>query len=215
MNAKTILHGLRATALAVTATLVVSVPLQAQAATHGFSGGGHAFAGGHAMGGYRGGFGGYHGAYRGYGRYGHGWRGGYYGWRGGYGWGWWGWPAAGLFLATLPLYYSTLWWDGTPYYYADDNYYIWSNSANGYVSVVPPSQVMSQAQPAAPAGATYPGAPQGGTLFVYPKNGQAADQIAKDRQECQAWAGSQAGGGGSDNLRAQTACLEARGYSVK
>ena len=53
---------------------------------------------------------------------GYGWRGGYWGWRGGYGWGWWGLPAAGLFLATLPFYYSTYWWNGVPYYYANDNY---------------------------------------------------------------------------------------------
>ena len=215
MNASTILHALRGTALALVAACAVAAPTQVNAATHGFSGG-HA-----GFGGYHGGYGGYHGAYRGgyYGHYGYGYRGGYWGWRGGYGWGWWGLPAAGLFLATLPFYYSTYWWNGVPYYYADDSYYVWSNSANGYVSVAPPAQVVSQA----PAGA-YPGnqatAPYAGAagapnqLFVYPKNGQAADQISRDRQECQAWAGSQASNG-SDNVRAQTACLEARGYSVK
>jgi hypothetical protein len=31
-----------------------------------------------------------------------------------------GWPGYGLFLATLPLYSSTVWWNGVPYYYADD-----------------------------------------------------------------------------------------------
>ncbi|MGA8708995.1 MAG: hypothetical protein WB646_18640 [Steroidobacteraceae bacterium] len=221
MNASTLLRALRGTALAVLAACAVTLPLQANAATHGFSGG-HAGFGGHGggFGGYHGGYhGGYRGGYRGgYGHYGYGWRGGYYGGWGG--WGWWGLPAAGLFLATLPFYYSTYWWDGVPYYYADDNYYVWSNSADGYVSVAPPPQVVSQA----PAG-TYPAgnqatAPYAGAagapnqLFVYPKNGQAADQIAKDRQECQAWAGSQASNG-SDNVRAQTACLEARGYSVR
>jgi hypothetical protein len=204
MNANAILHALRGTALALVAACAVSAPTQVDAATHGFVGGG-----GHAA------FGGYHGAYRG----GYGWRGGYggyWGWRGGYGWGWWGWPAAGLFLATLPFYYNTYWWNGVPYYYADDNYYVWSNSAGGYVSVVPPQQVMSQAPQGAAPNSAAAGYPAGSyQLFVYPKNGQGADQIAKDRQECQAWAGSQASGGGSDNVRAQTACLEARGYSVK
>lgn len=211
MNAKATLSTLRATALALIAGLMVTAPAQVYAAGHSVGGGGH-FSGGAA------GHGGYGGAYRGgyYGRYGHygyGYRGGYWGWRGGYGWGWWGWPVGGLFLATLPFYYSTLWWNGVPYYYADDNYYIWSNSANGYVGVAPPPQVVNQAAQA--GGAPYPTAPPGGTdLFVYPKNGQSVDQIARDRQECQSWAASQAGGG-SDNLRAQTACLEGRGYSVK
>ncbi len=217
MNASNILHALRGTALALVVACAVSAPTQVNAATHGFSGG-HA-----AVGGYRGGFGGYRGGYRG-GYYGHyGYRGGYWGWRGGYGWGWWGWPAAGLFLATLPFYYSTYWWNGVPYYYADDNYYVWSNSADGYVSVTPPPQVMSQAPQGASQGPNqgtapyaYPGAAGGSNqLFVYPKNGQAADQISKDRQECQAWAASQASGAGNDNVRAQTACLEARGYSVR
>jgi len=223
MNASTILRTLRGTSLAVVAACAVALPLQANAATHGFSGGHAAIGGGYhgGYGGYHGGYGGYHGGYRGYGgHYGYGWRGGYWGWRGGYGWGWWGLPAAGLFLATLPFYYSTYWWNGVPYYYADDNYYVWSNSADGYVSVAPPPQVVSQApagQP--PAGQApaegYPAtAAMASQLFVYPKNGQSADQIARDRQECQSWAGSQASNG-SDNVRAQTACLEARGYSVK
>ena len=232
MNASTIRHALHGTVLALVVACAVSVPTQVNAATHGFSGGGHAAFGGYhgGYGGYHGGYGGYHGAYRGgyYGGHygGYGWRGGgYWGWRGGYGWGWWGVPAAGLFLATLPFYYSTYWWNGVPYYYADDNYYVWSNSADGYVSVAPPAQVASQAPQGTYQGANQAGAPYanaavaGNQLFVYPKNGQAADQIAKDRQECQAWAGSQAAGNpgmnGSDNLRAQTACLEARGYSVK
>ncbi|HEV7986204.1 MAG TPA: hypothetical protein VGP20_08550 [Steroidobacteraceae bacterium] len=209
MNSKTILHGLRAAALALLAGLIVSAPTPVYAAGHGSSGGGHIGGGAAAAhGGYGGRYGGaYRGGYYG-GRYGYGWRGGYWGG----GWGWWGWPGA-LFLATLPFYYSTLWWDGVPYYYAYDNYYMWSNSANGYVSVTPPPQIANQA---AQGGLPYPAAaPGGGDLFVYPKNGQSAEQIAHDRQDCQAWATSQAGAGGSDHLRAQTACLEARGYSVR
>ena len=58
----------------------------------------------------------------------------------------------------------------------------------------------------------------GGTdLFAYPKNGQSAEQQARDRQECRNWAASQMGSGtdSAGNLRAQAACLEGRGYSVK
>jgi hypothetical protein len=141
----------------------------------------------------------------------------------------------GLFLASLPFYYSTYWWNGVPYYYADSNYYLWNPASGGYESVQPPPGVATQA------------AMQESTsveLFAYPKNGQNSEQQAKDKYECHRWARDQSGfdptqpGGASavppesaagaigaatvappgkrqDYLRAQTACLEARGYSVK
>jgi hypothetical protein len=71
----------------------------------------------------------------------------------------------------------------------------------------PPPQVSNQAA-----------APQGDKdLFAYPKTGQSAEQQNRDRQECRNWAASQTGSGtdGEGNLRAQAACLEGRGYSVK
>ena len=64
-------------------------------------------------------------------------------------------------------------------------------------------------------------------LIAYPKNGQTQEQQGKDKFECHRWAASQTGfdptqaGGGSapgnrsDYARAQAACLEGRGYSVK
>jgi hypothetical protein len=66
-------------------------------------------------------------------------------------------------------------------------------------------------------------------LIAYPKNGQTTEQLAKDKYECHHWATGQTGfdptqaGGGSgsapnrrsDYFRAQAACLEGRGYSVK
>jgi hypothetical protein len=147
------------------------------------SGGGHFGAVGHA-----GGFG-FHGGF---------------GFRGGFGCCFF---PGGLFLATLPFYYSTLWWNGVPYYYAYDNYYVWNNGMGGYQAVAPPPQVSNQA--AAQRGDT--------DLFAYPKNGQSAEQQARDRQECRNWAASQMGSGtdSGGNLRAQAACLEGRGYSVK
>jgi hypothetical protein len=85
-----------------------------------------------------------------------------------------------------------------------------------------------------PAGADQPTDAPGvasDDLFLYPKNGQTAEQQSADRYECHSWAKSQTGfdptrsGGGvdpSENAdkrvayqRAMTACLEARGYSVK
>ncbi len=68
-------------------------------------------------------------------------------------------------------------------------------------------------------------------FFLYPKNGQTAEQQSVDRYECHSWSKSQTGfdptqsDGGvplAQNTekrehyrRAMTACLEARGYSVK
>lgn len=64
---------------------------------------------------------------------------------------------------------------------------------------------------APPAGS----APSSG-VFMYPKNGQSAQQQAKDRQECAQWATQQAHGAtsGEDYRRATAACLDGRGYSV-
>jgi hypothetical protein len=192
-------------------------------------GGGHAGAYG---GGYRGGYGGY-GGYRG----GYGYRGyGGWGWRGGGYWGPWGWGLGGLglglYFATLPYYYSTYWWGGVPYYYADNTYYRWDGGAGQYITVAPPAGAANQADaqsnsPGQPA-AGQPGAgqPPMSELMVYPKNGQGPEQVGKDKYECHKWASSQTGfdptqAGGtapnrrSDYMRAQAACLEGRGYSVK
>jgi hypothetical protein len=195
---------------------------------HGGGGGGHAVAGGHAggYGGYRGGYGGYRGGY-GYG----GWHGGGYGygWRGGYGWGccgWgWGWGGLGLglYFASLPLYYSTYYWGGVPYYYADNTYYVYDPNVQQYETVAPPPGLEAQTGAAGgPAG----GPPAGTDLIAYPKNGQTPDQQAKDKFECHQWAANQTGydpttGAAApankrpDYMRAQAACLDGRGYSVQ
>jgi len=182
MSTQTTPHGLRALGLALIAGLVVCAPAHAY-------GGGHFGAVGHGGFGFNRGFD---------------FRGGCC-FRGGFGW--WGWPGYRLFLATLPLYYSTWWWNGVPYYYAYDNYYVWNNGMGGYQAVASPPQVGNQA--AAQRGDT--------DLFAYPKNGQGAEQQNRDRQECRNWAASQTGSGtdSEGNLRAQAACLEGRGYSVK
>jgi hypothetical protein len=128
------------------------------------------------------------------------------------------------------LYYSTLWWEGVPYYYADNAYYRWNGGVGQYETVRPPSQVQSQA-----AGQSAPVS----ELIAYPKNGQTSEQQATDKYECHKWAVAQTGfdpiqmgttpvgavqgetaagvapGRRSDYLRAQAACLDGRGYSVK
>jgi hypothetical protein len=206
------------------------------AAMAGPGGGAHGGGGGGFHGGgYAGGYGGYHGGYAWHGAYGwpgYGWRGGYgwgYGWRGYYG-GWWGpWGVGlGLYLPLLPWYYSTYWWNGVPYYYADGSYYQWNNTVNQYEAVAPP-QGLSQAPSQAYSG-TGAGPAVSPTLFAYPKAGQSPAQQAQDRSECEQWARAQSGfdptkpaavgtpvapGAREGYLRAQAACLEGRNYSVR
>jgi hypothetical protein len=192
-------------------------------------GGGHvgAYGGAHggAYGPHGGGYGGWHGgAYGGWhgGGYGYGgWRGGYgYGWRGGWGCCGWGWGGLGLglYFASLPLYYQTYWWNGVPYYYADNTYYTYDPNVKQYETVAPPEGLQSQGAPAAGGGS--------GELIAYPKNGQTADQQSTDKYECHKWAVGQTGydpttGSAApaakrpDYMRAQAACLEGRGYSVQ
>ena len=157
------------------------------------------------------------------------WRGGY--WGGGY------WPRAwygsgfNWFLPVLPLAYATYWWGGVPYYYANDAYYTYDSSYDGYVATDPPpisgntdSSGGATAPNGAPAGdPSQGGAPpqsQGavGQVFMYPKNGQSVEQQTTDKAECQQWATQQAGQvaqNPSDYQRAMVACVEGRGYSAR
>lgn len=128
----------------------------------------------------------------------------------------------GAFVPILPPFYSTVWWGGVPYYYADDTYYDWNAGVGEYEVVQPPEGIES-------GGTTQTPPPD--SIFVYPKNGQSAEQQAQDRFECHRSAVAATGydptvaGGGvpgdvartkrADYMRAQAACLDARGYSVK
>ena len=205
---------------------------------HGAGGAAYAVHGGYPTA-YHGG-GAYHGgAYAGHGAYGypgghyfgHGystgayWGGGY--WRGGF------WPRAyygggfAWFLPVLPLAYATYWYSGVPYYYANDVYYTYNPSYEGYVATdLPPvadSGSAGAGLPPTDLGAQSAAAPvaQGsgsGDVFMYPKNGQSAEQQASDKAECQRWASEQAGQvaqNPSDYHRAMVACVEGRGYSAR
>ena len=166
--------------MAVTSAAALTLPAGAQAGT--------AATGAVYGGGYRGGYGGWHGGYGG-------WHGGY-GWRGGWGccgWGWgWGGLGLGLYFATLPLYYQTYWWDGVPYYYADNTYYTYDPNAKQYKTVAPPDGLEQQVGAAGGAPAAGTGS---GELMAYPKNGQSADQQAQGQVRVPPV------GGGSDGLR--------------
>ena len=209
-----------------------------------YAGGAHYAAAGHyAGGGYAHGYaGGYHGGgYASHAAYGHpggyyGHGGGYYGhgystgayWRGGY---WHGgfWPRCyyGLgfswFLPILPLAYATYWYGGVPYYYANDVYYTYNPSYEGYVATDPPPLADSSGSaevipPSGGPGPSDPGAAGVGQIFMYPKNGQSPEQQATDKAECQQWASQQAGQvaqNAPDYQRAMVACVEGRGYSAR
>jgi hypothetical protein len=129
-------------------------------------------------------------------------------------------PPPGLVVSVLPPYYSTVWFGGVPYYYADNVYYAWQPDQNGYAVVEPPENADAPSPP--------PDAP-GNDLMIYPKNGQSKEQQAADQFECHNWAKGQTGfdptlpgGGSSDNAdaarngynRAMSACLQGRGYQV-
>ncbi|HUN72481.1 MAG TPA: hypothetical protein VMU52_09240 [Steroidobacteraceae bacterium] len=161
----------------------------------------------------------------------HYWGGGY--WHGGF------WPHVYLgwdfpwFLAALPIGYSTYYWGGVPYYYYQGVYYAWNPDYDSYVVTDPPPVTGGVEEGAAPPPAAgEPGAaPAQGDMsfFVYPKNGQSEQQTANDRYQCHQWAvgqtgydptnaanSSQAATATPGNYRrAITACLDARGYSVK
>ena len=131
----------------------------------------------------------------------------------------------GVFVPVLPVYYSTVWVGGAPYYYANNTYYIWSPAQNGYQVVDSPNGQDS------PPDAQEQAPPPNDGLFVYPQNGQSDEQQASDRYECHKWAAlqsgfdptqqggaasaQQAGANPDDYQRAMRACLEGRGYSVR
>ncbi len=191
----------------------------------GYRGGG--FRGGYGgpfhAGGFRGGYGGpFHaGGFRG--GYGGGFGGGWY--RGGYGpWGYWGGWGLGLSVPFLPLGYSTYYWGGLPYYYADDALYSWDADTGEYITVAPPDGSPDVAPPNSSAATATTV-----DLYAYPKAGQSEEQQARDKDDCRKWAGAQNGGESSQTpsdsaavdsahasyVRAEAACLEARNYSVK
>ena len=121
----------------------------------------------------------------------------------------------GAFVSVLPPYYATVWSGGVSYYYANDAYYRWNGAQRAYEVVEPPLGIGS-------AGTTD--APGSGAIFSYARDGQSARQQARDRDECHRLAVGQAAGdvppevaaSRQDNyVRAEAACLDARGYSVQ
>jgi hypothetical protein len=131
-------------------------------------------------------------------------------------------PPFGIGIGFLPPYYTRVWIGGSPYYYADDTYYSWRPERREYVVTEPPAGD-ARVDDSQRAGSDE--------IFVYPKNGQSEQQQATDRYECHSWAVEKTGfdptrpsgnveeseidSKHADYRRAEGACLEARGYSVK
>jgi hypothetical protein len=87
------------------------------------------------------------------------------------------------------------------------------NAIDPNVQPSPPAAASPAPLAAPQAGAGDP--PQQGRIFMYPKNGQSADQQSTDRRECQQWAADQAGASNApDYQRAMVACIEGRGYAA-
>ena len=106
-----------------------------------------------------------------------------------------------------------------PYYYADNTYYLWNDGEAQYQVVPPPANAEDADVAQAPAAAA--------DLYVYPNAGQGTEQQSTDRYECHRWAVDQTGfdptrgnGGVAPEAydayrRAESACLQGRGYTVR
>lgn len=118
----------------------------------------------------------------------------------------------GFFVTSLPGAYTSIWIDGTRYYYSDYHYYVYEPARRGYVVVPSPYGEEDDER-------------LGQDLYIYPAEGQSEAQQAQDRYECHRWAVDQTGYDPLDDeydadlredyLRAMTACLTGRGYTVR
>jgi hypothetical protein len=120
----------------------------------------------------------------------------------------------GLFVTTLPGYYTSVWVDGTRYYYSDHTYYVYEPVRRGYVVTHSP---YGDDEDEYADGV-------GDDLYIYPANGQSEQQQADDRYACHRWAVDQSdydplddeydASRRADYRRAMIACLTGRGYTV-
>lgn len=129
-------------------------------------------------------------------------------------------PPVGIVVPVLPPFYTTIWFSGVPYYYANDVYYVWRPDLSGYEVTEPPTDISSQPPPLV-----------ADELYIYPSEGQSEEKQAEDRYACHRWGVEQSKYDPTqppsnlpvnqlsrmreDYQRAMKACLEGRGYSVR
>jgi hypothetical protein len=135
----------------------------------------------------------------------------------------WSIPGHRFYFASIPSYCRLVYWEGAPYYYADDIYYEWNGTAGAYQEVQPPIGLAEQIVAQAPVATE---------LFVFPNGDQSNEQLERDREACHRWAVQQVGfdpkstashikashrsvAMHANYLRADQACLEAHDYSVE
>lgn len=105
------------------------------------------------------------------------------------------------------------------YFFANLTYYLWDQGRSEYIVVDKPDGAES-AMDSTQDTVTSPG-----NSIVYPSEGQSDEQRARDRYECYQWAVDETGydpasgvndsAASSDYTRANSACLEGRGYTLK
>lgn len=124
----------------------------------------------------------------------------------------------GLFVSTLPGYSTSFYYGNTRYYYLDDTYYVYEPVRRGYVVSRSPYGDDQDDD-------YYYDEKPDEDMYIYPAKGQSEQQQADDRYACHRWGVDQTGydpidddydrGKRGDYVRAMTACLTGRGYSVR
>jgi hypothetical protein len=210
-----VMHRQRSRLVTLAGLISIGLGSAGFAVSHGANGG----SAGHGAGFYGSSSGHGHGHHRGGSHGGRGSGGG--GYRGDHG----GWsiPGHGFYFASIPSYCKLVYWEGLPYYYADDVYYEWNGTAGAYEEVQPPAGLAEQIDAQVPVETE---------LFVFPNGDQTNEQLERDREACHRWAVEQVGfdpnaaaprakaldrsaAKRANYLRADEACLEARDYSVE
>lgn len=125
----------------------------------------------------------------------------------------------GARVRALPPGFVRVGLGGRDYFYFNATFYLWDPPTREYVVVEKPAGADAELDKAEQQ------APSGSSFYVYPARGQTAEQTRQDRYECHVWAvdetqfdpsqGDADAAGHAEYLRATSACLEGRGYTVK
>ena len=129
-------------------------------------------------------------------------------------------PPIGIGVSFLPPFYTTVWFGGSPYYYADQTYYAWRPERREYVVTQPPRSNRT--------GRTIPAATRSSCTRRTDRARSSSRRIATNatpgpcsraasipRARAAVSRDSEIESKRADYRRAEGACLEGRGYSVK